>query len=159
RMLETSEGPQVDWAETDALPVVARETTNLSALYGGPATLEQVLCRHQRALVLFTREQTPAGGAPAPDTPPQPPGPTPGAGAASIRPHRPGPTATYALHLQPQESDGIVEVTSTKTDDGRWKNGMTKGAPIGALFESADRSRLEELRRTLFGDAAAERAR
>ncbi len=157
RLLKTTDAPKVDWSETESLEVVARETLDLSAIYGDPATFEQVLCRQEGALLLFVREQAPKVEKLTRTTLPGPLE-TGNFGASSIRPHRPSPLATFGLHLQPQNTEGIVEVESNRTPDGQWKNSTTRGAPIYVLFESTDRARLEALRRTLFGEAGAGRA-
>jgi hypothetical protein len=60
--------------------------------------------------------------------------------------------------LQPREPDGIVAHESVRTRDGRWKNSTSRGVPICIQIESHDRTRLEALRRTLFGEKAADRA-
>jgi hypothetical protein len=155
--LASSDVPAVNWSEgAEDLPIVARETFDLSDLFDGrPASMEQVLARQGEALVLFTRERTPEGETLTRTMLPLPLD----ASWAKIEPYRPGPNATFALHLQPEESDGIVEVRSETNEDGRWKNTTSHGVPIYATFESTDRDRLRALRAQLLGDAGAARAR
>ncbi len=137
--LAASDEPGVDWAEVDGLDVLARETIDLSPLYdGSPATEEQVLAREGDGLVLFTRRRSPEGEALTRTTLPLPLD----AMWAEIRPHRPAPIGTFALHIQPAESDGIVQVQSETNDDGRWKDTTSRGVPIYVMFESTDRDRL-----------------
>jgi hypothetical protein len=158
RLLKTTDAPKVDWSEAESLEVVARETLDLSAIHGGPATYEQVLCRQEGALVVFVHEQAPREEKFTRTTLPEPLQ-AGDFGAASIRPHRPAPLRTYGLHLQPQNTEGIVEVESRRTPDGRWKSSTTRGAPIYVLFESTDKGRLEALRQALYGAEGADRAR
>jgi hypothetical protein len=154
RMLDTSESPQLDWSETASLEVIARETVDLSRQHGDGATFEQLLGRQAGVLVLYTREGTPEGETLTRTTLPEPLE-NDGAFAGSCRLHRTGFVRTYALQLQPQQTDGIVEVQSKRTRDGRWKNTTSRGAPYCVLFESTDRDRVETLRRRLFPDEAA----
>jgi hypothetical protein len=154
RMLKTAEAPSVHWSETESLEVVARETIDLSRLYRKPAKRELILGRQGGALVLFTHERAPDQESFTKTTLPEPLVQQ----IALIQRHRPDPVSTYSLILQPKVSDGIVEVESKRTSDGKWKNGETNGVPICVLFESHDRSRLDTLRRTLFGEKAAARA-
>ncbi len=154
--LAASDEPGVDWAEVDGLDVLARETIDLSPLYdGSPATEEQVLAREGDGLVLFTRRRSPEGEALTRTTLPLPLD----AMWAEIRPHRPAPIGTFALHIQPAESDGIVQVQSETNDDGRWKDTASRGVPIYVMFESTDRDPLRALRSQLLGDEGAARAR
>jgi hypothetical protein len=152
--LASSVVPAVNWSEAmEDLPVVARETIDLSALWEGkPASLDQILARQGEALVLFTRERSPEGEVLTRTRLPLPLH----APWAGIRPRRPGPPATFALHLPPVESDGIVKFRSETNDDGRWKNTTSHGA--SATFESTDRDRLRALRTQLLGDEGAGRA-
>jgi len=154
RMLETADSPSVDWSETGALEVIAKETIDLSPIHGGPAEKEQILGRHGRAIVLFTREQTPSARSYSKTTLPEPLLKQ----AAMLQPCRPAPAATHSLMLQPENIDNIVAIESTRTGDGRWKNSTSRGTPVCVLFESTDRGRLESLRRDLFGKKAADRA-
>jgi hypothetical protein len=155
-MLASSAEPGVDWPEAEASrDVLARETIDLSALYdGSPASEDQILAREGEALVLFTRERSPEGEALTRTRLPLPLD----ASWAEIRPLRPDPIGTFALHLQPAESAGIVEVRSETNDDGRWKDTTSHGVPIYVKFESTDRERLRALRSQLLGDEGAARA-
>lgn len=154
-LLVTSDAPSVDWSETERLDVVARESIKAASnRHGEPASLDQILAREGESLVLFTREQSSEGECLTRTTLPLPLD----ASWAEVREHRPAPIATFGLHLQPEESDGIVEQESQTTDEGRWKNSTCRGAPIYVTFESADRSRLEALRKELLGVEGAERA-
>jgi hypothetical protein len=154
--LASSAEPGVDWSEAESgLPVLARETIDLSSSYGGrSASEEQVLARQDEALILFTRLRSPDGEVLTRTTLPLPLD----AGWAEVRPYRPAPIATFALHLQPAESDGIVETRSERNDDGRWKNSTGRGVPIYVTFESTDRDRLQSLRGQLLGTEGAARA-
>jgi hypothetical protein len=105
-------------------------------------------------LILFTRQRLPEGESLTRTTLPLPLD----AAWAEVRPYRPGQVATFSLHLQPAESDGIVEVRSETNDDGRWKTSTSHGVPIYVMFESTDRDRLRALRSQLLGDEAAARA-
>jgi hypothetical protein len=151
--LASAAGPSVDWSEFDAgVPIIARETIDLSAVYRGkPASEDQVLARVAETLVLLTRERSPEGTVLTRTTLPLPLD----AGAAEVRPHRPAPISTFVLHLQPEDNDGIVYVRSETNADGRWKNSTQQGVPIYYTFESTDRHRLQSLRTQLFGTEGA----
>lgn len=155
KVLATSAAPSVDWSESEALPIVARDAVDLSPMYGGlAASIDQVLARKGKTLILFTRERSPDG-----ETLTRTKLPLPlESGEAEIGPFRPAPISTCALHLQPEASDGIVEDESKRTGDGRWKNSRARGVPIYVSFESTDRRRLESLRSELFGAKQAARA-
>ncbi len=153
-MLASSDAPSVDWSETERLPVVARETIDLLPVFGKSASSEQVLAREGKALVLFTRERSPEGETLTRTTLPLPLD----SSCADVSPRRPAPVGTYGLHLQPEESDDIVEQQSETNDDGRWKNSTNRGVPIYVMFESTDRGKLEALRKELFGAEGAARA-
>lgn len=154
-MLASSETPSVDWSEIERLEVVARESIKVAGNYNGaPASLEQVLAHEGQTLVLFTHERSPEGETLSRTALPLPLD----ASWAEVSSYRPAPIPTFGLHLQPEEIDDIVEQQSEKTDDGRWKNSTLRGAPIYVTFESTDRSRLETLRKQLFGAAGAARA-
>jgi hypothetical protein len=154
-MLQTFDSPSVDWSKAEALAVIARETIDLSPLHGGkPASKEQVLGRQGKAIVLFTREQTPVGETYSQTTLPEPLLHQ----AAMLQTYRPAPVSTFSLMLQPENIAAIVHVESQRTGDGRWKNSTSHGNPVCVLLESADRGRLEALRRELFGKKAADRA-
>jgi hypothetical protein len=151
RMLATSEAPSVDWTEANGLDALARETIDLSPIFGGPAEREQILGRQGDVLVLFAREKSSRSES---FTKTVLPGPL-DRDWARIERHRPDPIGTYALSLQPVESEGIIEHESQRTPDGTWKNSTRKGTPIAAYFESKDRERLKALRETLFGGESA----
>lgn len=154
-MLASADEPSVDWSETEQLEIVARESIRVAGNYKGqPASLDQVLAREKKALVLFTRERSSEGETLTRTTLPLPLD----ASWAEISPLRPAPIPTYALHLQPEESDDIIEQQSETNDDGRWKNSTGHGAPIYVTFESTDRERLEDLRKRLLGAKGASRA-
>ena len=152
--LASAGAPSVDWSETERLPIVACETIDLSPIFGKSASSEQVLARKGTALVLFTRDRSPQGEKLARTTLPLPLD----SSWADISPRRPAPIGTYGLHLQPEESDDIVEQQSETNDDGRWKNSTNRGVPIYVMFESTDRGKLEALRKELFGAEGAARA-
>jgi hypothetical protein len=156
RKLKTFDAPSVDWSETASQDVLARETIDLSGMYAGKAAeREQVLVRQSGAYVIYCHEKTPEGERLTKTTLPEP---------LEQSDHGPGmiqrqlAQGKHELHLQPRNFDGIVELRSERTREGRWKNYTTRGAPICVLFESHDRGRLEALQRTLFGDKAAKRA-
>ena len=152
RMLATSETPAVDWSETENLEVIARERIDLSPIHGGPAEKEQVLARHGETIVLFVHERSPAREQYARTALPEPLS----RHLAMLQPCRPAPIVTYSLVLQPENIEAIESVESERTSDGQWKNSSSRGTPICVLFESADRGRLEALRRALFGKQAAD---
>ncbi len=153
--MASSDAPTVDWSETEkGIAILARETIDLSGMYGGPASEEQVLARDNEALVLFTRQRSPEGETLTRTTLPLPLE----AEWAKVQPYRPAPMATFSLHLQPEESDGIVALESKTDDDGRWKNSTSHGVPIYVTFESIDRDRLVALRTQLLGAESAARA-
>ena len=152
--LASADAPSVDWSETERLPIVGCETIDLSPIFGKSASCEQVLARQGKALVLFTREKSPEGEKLARTTLPLPLD----SSWAEISPRRPAPIGAYGLHLQPEESDDIVEQQSETNDDGRWKNSTNRGVPIYVTFESTDRGKLEALRKELFGAEGAARA-
>lgn len=153
-MLASTETPSVDWSETERLEVVARESIDLSPIFNRRASLDQVLCREDDAIVLFTHERSPQGETLTRTRLPLPLD----ASWAEVDSYRPAPCATFSLHLQPEETDDIVEQESETNDEGRWKNSTGRGAPIYVTFESTDRARLEALRKELFGAAGAARA-
>ena len=154
--LRSSDEPSVDWSETEGdLPILAREAFDLSGMYDGlPASEEQVLTRRGETLIVFTRSLIPDQVILSRTTLPLPLD----AGQAEIKPLRPGPSGTFALYLQPVESDGIVHEESETDDDGRWKNSTRDGVPIYIAFESTDADRLRSLREQLFGPEGAVRA-
>jgi hypothetical protein len=156
RMLKTSDSPSVDWAETAAMHVIAQETIDLSAMHGGrPAGKEQILGRDGGAIVLFTCERTPGAETYSKTVLREPLLEE----AAMLWPGRPAPVSTYGLMLQPRDTESIVAFDSRRTGDGRWKNSASRGTPVCVIFESAERQRLEGLRRDLFGKKAADRAK
>jgi hypothetical protein len=156
RTLNTFDGPSVDWSETGTLDVIARETIDLSPIHGAPAEKEQFLGRHGGgAVVLYVRERSPRAETYSKTTLPEPLLEQ----AAMLLPCRPAPVPTYNLMLQPENIDAIVALESQRTSDGQWKNRKSQGTPICVPFESADRERLEALRRDLFGKKAADSAR
>jgi hypothetical protein len=154
RMLATSESPSVDWSETDGLVFIARETVELSAIHNGAAQYEQLLGRLEGRLVLYTHDRSPKDERLTKTMVPEPLD----GQAAQIQRHRPDPISTYGLTLQPEDSEGIVEHESQRTPDGTWKNSVSNGVPICVTFESTDRNRLVELRKTLFGANSAAKA-
>ena len=147
--LEASDEPSVDWSETESgLSILARTTLDLSAGYNGePASEEQVLARDGETLILFTSMQSPEGETLTRTTLPLPLDPE----WANIQPLRPGSNGTFALHLQPTESAGIIHMESETNEDGRYKNTTVTEVPVYVQFESTDRAILESLRTQLFG--------
>lgn len=153
-MLATDDAAGVDWSEADRIEVIASETIDASAAYGAACLLEQILGRTPEGLVLLTRDISPEGETLRRILLPLPLDPA----WAEIRDFRPEPIGSYELHLQPADTDGIVSTESRKLDNGSWKNSTSRGVPIYATFESLDRAKLEDLRRTLFGEKAAAEA-
>ena len=151
RMLKTADAPSVNWAETASLQVIAQETIDLSPLYQTPAQAEMILGRNDGLLTLYTHERSAVAERFTKTTLPEPLVDA----MAMIRPHRPDPIRSHSLLLQPQDSDGIVELTSERTSGGKWKNNKTTGVPICVQFESKDRAKLESLRKALLGEHAA----
>jgi len=154
-MLETSDAPTVDWSESSSVEVLARETIDLSALHNGPAESEQIFGRLSGSFVLFKRERNPDGEILTKTV-------FPGRFSrdfALIQRHRPAPVPTYALVLQAEDFDGIMEAQSKQTRSGRWKNSTSRGTPTGIYVESRERSKLEALRTALLGDQASGRMR
>jgi hypothetical protein len=154
--MATSPEPTVKWADAqkDADPI-ARVDIDLSSIYDGAhASFEQALTRGSDELILFTRERSPGIETVSRTTLPLPLDPD----WAQIRPFRPAPIRTFSLHLQPVNTDGIVEKRSSKTADGQWKNATSRGTPIYVMFESADRGKLETLRAQVLGSESAAKA-
>jgi hypothetical protein len=154
RMMHEDDIASVDWSETQSLPPVAAETIDLSRLYGQPAEKEQVLVRQGEVLVFFVREKTPFEERFTRTLLPLPLE----AAMAWVQPWRPDPIRTYSLTLQPQDSEGIVELEAKQTENGRWKNSKSRGVPVLVQFESVEKSRLETLRREVLGNEAAGRS-
>ncbi|HVV99064.1 MAG TPA: SMI1/KNR4 family protein [Planctomycetaceae bacterium] len=156
QLLASSAAPSVDWSEIEDLPVLARETIDISPIHRGkPASVDQVLVRDGGdALVLFTRERSPQGETLTRTRLPLPLD----SNWAQIDPHRPAPIGTFGLHLHPEESDEIVSQESHTDADGRWKNTTDHGVPIYVMFESTNRDKLVSLRKQLLGDKAAANA-
>ncbi|APW61872.1 SMI1/KNR4 family protein [Paludisphaera borealis] len=149
--IETDDAPVVDWDETvDAPDVLGREVVETSTWDGEQSSLEQVLIRRDVGLILYTRQRDSESEILSKTTLP---GPIV-APLATIHSYRPPPDATFALHLQSEEFDGIVYLASSKVGESGWKNSVTHGAPIYVAFESADRGRLEALRSAVLGPAA-----
>jgi hypothetical protein len=153
-----SETPLFDWHETEELDeVIAAETFDLSAAYGPGARVEQVLGRQGGKLVLFVHK---VGEGEERFEKTVLPEPLDG-DWYPIEAFRPAPSPSFALTLQPEDSDGILQVASTRRTDGEspgWRNQETEGAPVYVAFESAGRKKLEDLRTRLFGHKAAEAA-
>jgi hypothetical protein len=153
KLLKSSDGAEVDWSEAERLPVVASERMDLTGHYHGmPASLDQVLCRDARNLVLFVRRRVGDEETLARTVLPEPL-----SSACSIQPIQPGQTNIWTLNLQPRDSEGIVQIESTRTSAGRWKNRTSHGVPIYESIWSADRERLKKLRAELLGTKRAAR--
>ena len=147
-----SNEPAVDWpGSRDGIETIVSETIDITYVEGGRGRLEQVLGRTPKAVVLLTRleddetHQLTRMVVPIPLDDFE----------STIEPCRNKPDVTFALHLQPEQLDGIVCTQSTQLEDGRWENRTTQGVPIYGMFESTDRDRLENLRNRLFGTSAA----
>jgi SMI1 / KNR4 family (SUKH-1) len=157
-LLKSSDEPEVNWSETERLIVVAREQLDMTAHYHGvPASLDQVLCRDGRALILFVQRRTGDDQTLTRTVLPEPLSTEIGLGAGSVQPIQPGRTDIWTLQLQPRNSDGIVQVESTRTSTGQWKNRTTHGVPIYDSIWCADRNRLKQLRVELLGKKEADR--
>ena len=142
--------PHVDWSESkEARDVIDREGLDLKFVDSGDGRLEQVLVREEDLLILYTHMQNDLGVQLSKTTLPLPLDP----GSSGVRPFRPRPGATFALHIQPEQSDGIVHMTSSQIEDGRWDNRTSEGVPIYVMFESTDKDRLNRLREGLIGSA------
>jgi hypothetical protein len=153
RLLAVSSGPAVNWAEIDSpgLTILARETIDVSPVFGRGAEYEGVLAHGADALVLFTHLRSKQQETIIKLTLPLPLDPN----SALLRPLRPGPISTHCLHLQPTRTDNILHVQSTRASDGKWKTTNMRGAPIYGYFESKDRDVLTSLRARLLGEQAA----
>jgi hypothetical protein len=154
RMLRSDEAPSVDWSESTRLPVVAEETIDLTPVCGEGSANEQILAQQGETLVLFTHERMPHEERFTRTLLPLPLEER----MAWVRPFRPDPLRTYSLYLQPQHTEGIVQLESKRTEDGRWKNVKSNGVPVCVLFESTDKARLDAVRREVLGEPAAARS-
>lgn len=154
--LACDDEPAVDWSEwKQGMEVVARETIDLTYFEGDKAEMEQVLARQDNTLIMFKRTWSSKGEIRAKTTLPLPLDPQ----RTKIRPLRPGPNPMFALDIQPEEPERVLEVNSSRAVDGRWKNTTRDGTlMMYAWFEFNDRARLETLRTDLFGQTGAERA-
>jgi hypothetical protein len=157
RLLAVSDAPKVDWSETTQpdLAVVARETIDVSPVYGSGAEFEQALVQDATQLILYTRLSSSDEETLTRHTLPLPLD----VNFAPIQPHRPAPISTHSLVMQPQSFAGIVYLQSTRTKDNHWKNTTMRGAPICGSFESVNRAELHKLRAQLLGSESADRAR
>lgn len=144
--LTRSTEPLVNWQETEDLQTVAQESIDLSRLWGTSARIDQILGVFEDRLMFFQREETPEGIRLSKTLLPQPLD----ADWARIAPYRPNPLTTYTLHLQPQDTDGIVEEESIQDGDGSWKNTRNEGVPVYVLFESRSKDVLNRLKSQLF---------
>jgi hypothetical protein len=156
RLQEVTASPQVDWSETNhpASSLLGQETVDVSPVYGLEVRYEQVLRLQGELLLLYSHLPSNEEERLIRLTLPLPLD----SEAAMIQPHRPAPISTSVLHLRPRNTAGIVEIESTRTRDGYWKNTTTHGAPIYGWFESIDASKLRKLRIHLLGSDAARRA-
>lgn len=151
----TDAAPTVEWpGPWDDLDLVARETLTGSTVDEVEWRLEQVLVRQGDDLVLWTRKQSYGGEERSRTLLPTPLD----SRWAVVKPLRPEPNPTFALHIQPTDHDGIACESSERREDG-WRNATSRGAPIYVMFESRDRERLEALRARLLGSEEAEAAR
>jgi SMI1 / KNR4 family (SUKH-1) len=156
-LLDVTEEAQVDWAETErpGVTVLARETIDVSPVFGAGARHEQVLVQDPESLVLYSRLSSKREETLTKLTLPTPLEPN----MAAIQPLRPAPISTHSLHIYPTSNDGIVHVESTRASDGSWKTSTTRGAPVYGYFESTDQTKLRALRAQLLGAEADEQAR
>jgi SMI1 / KNR4 family (SUKH-1) len=153
KLLKSSDGPEVDWSEGERLKVLAREQLDLTGHYHGvPASTDQVLCRDAGALVLFVRRRV--GDE---ETLTRTVLPEPLSNACSIQSINPGQSNIWTLNLHPRDSEGIVQIDSTRTSTGRWKNRTSRGVPIYETIWSTDRDKLNKLRAELLGTKLAAR--
>jgi len=152
KLLKSSDGAEVDWSEAGRLPVVAREQIDLTGHYHGvPASTDQILCRDDKALVLFARRQVGDEETLTRTVLPEP------LSDCSIQSINPGQSNISTLNLQPRDSEGIVRIESTRTSTGRWKNRTSHGVPMYESIWSIDRERLKKLRAELLGTKRAAR--
>src|SRR5262249_58938983 len=118
KVLKASDGAEVDWSEADRLTVVARERFDLTGHYHGvPASTDQILCRHDKTLVLFVRRRVGDD-----ETLTRTVLPEPLSSGCSIQSINPGQSNIWTLNLQPRDSEGIVQIASTRTTTGSWQN-------------------------------------
>jgi SMI1 / KNR4 family (SUKH-1) len=152
-LLKSEDGPEVDWSEADRLAVLARERMDLTDhFHGTPSSLDQVLCRDGRTLVLFVRRIVGQDETVSRIVLPEPLS----TDSCSVEPIQPG-AKIWQIHLQPRDSEGIVQIEATRTSAGRWKNRTSHGSPIYAWIWSADPNRLRKLRTELLGKDRAAR--
>lgn len=146
--------PSVDWSETEILPRLACESTDLASMYGGrPASREQVLSRVGDSLVLFTHERSPSGESLTRNTLPLPLN----GRQAYIMPMTPTTPVGLGLRLEPFDRARSEFIESEMNDDGRWKNWKDRGVFRADHFYSMDRQRLEALRLQLVDAESAAR--
>lgn len=152
-LMAADDEPAVDRGEIGRLSIVAEETIDVD--YGGGERWieQQTLCETDDAFVLFCRQRNSEGEEHSRCRLVKPID----ADQCVIHDYRPEPHRTYHILLQPAEAE-IEWTYSRKTSQGRWKNSQSEGVPIYAEFESHDRGRLEELRRTILGGEPSPRA-
>jgi SMI1 / KNR4 family (SUKH-1) len=153
KLLSSSDGAEVDWSEAARLTVVAREQIDLTGHYHGvPASTDQILCRDDKTLVLFVRRRVGEE-----ETLTRTVLPEPLANDCSIQSINPGQSNIWTLNLQPRDSERIVQIESTRTSTGQWKNRTSHGVPIYEAIWSTDRDKLSKLRAELLGTKRAAR--
>jgi hypothetical protein len=150
KLLKSSDGAAVDWSEAERLKVVTREQLDLTDHYHGvPASIDHILGRDDETLVLFVRRRVGNEESLTRTVLPEPL-----SDACSIQAISLG---IWTLSLQPRDSEGIVQIESTRTSTGRWKNRTSHGVPISEMIWSTDRDKLRQLRAELLGTKRAER--
>jgi tetratricopeptide (TPR) repeat protein len=150
KLLKSDDLPLFDWSETGELDeVLAEEAFDLSDAYQAPATHDQVLGRKEGKLVYYQRQRMPDGERLTKMLLSEPIF----AEGAMIMPVGSKPFGRFVLTLLTHPDSTGQEWESVRTTSGRWKNRQGEQSPFN--FMSADRARLEALRRTLIGAEAA----
>ncbi len=138
--------PSVDWNEAESLTIVAHESIDLSAMYDGQAaSLENVLGREGKSLILLSRELRPGVEVRSRTVLPLPLDRS----ETKVREFRPEPSSTFALLLMSRKSNGIFSQRSRQTQGRGWQNEKIIESPPCAIFESTSREKLATLREQL----------
>lgn len=145
KMLKVSGGPVFNWTDIESLAVLADETIDDSYCRGPQATTRNVLAQDGECLVLFVH-RTGADGERMEKT--RLPLPLL-ADEMEIENRHDDQSGPWNLHLEPEDSDGIVQWESQLKSNGKWKNTETKGVPIYVEYESTDKKHLTVLQTQL----------
>lgn len=148
-----SESPEVNWQESETLPILAEESIDESSWLPLGTITRYRLVQGDEKLILFQQgldlESDSEGQRLARTELPLPLD----ADSMELKPRRPG--GPWGLHLEPQDGDEIVSLESTQLSGGGWRSRRSKGVPIYETIESESKERLEKLRVQLIGEAAA----